>query len=156
MTIEGVSRIRFADQGDEDEIMSMCLRLHDENGLFPMSKDRVRAMLRRYYEKSGGILAVIGETGSIEASLCLTVDQFWYSDAWFLSERWNYVLPEYRKSTNAKDLIRFAESKSAESGLPLVIGVLSNERTEAKVELYKRSLGKPAGAYWVCNSAWAH
>ena len=33
--------------------------------------------------------------------------------------------------------------------MPLLIGVLSNHRTEGKVKLYERVFGKPAGAYWL-------
>ena len=153
--MEGVSRVRFAQQDDEEEIMTMCERLHGENGLFPLVPDKVRQVLRRAFDREGGILGVVGEAGRIEGSICLTLDQFWYSDDWFLNERWNYVLPEYRRSTNAKDMIKFAQMTADEIKVPLIIGVLSNERTEAKVELYKRSLGKPAGAFWVQNGAWS-
>ncbi len=33
--------------------------------------------------------------------------------------------------------------------MKLMIGVLSNERTAAKVRLYERVFGKPAGAFWL-------
>ena len=36
-----------------------------------------------------------------------------------------------------------------ELGLPLTIGVLSDERTAAKIRMYSRSMGQPDGAYWV-------
>jgi hypothetical protein len=37
-------------------------------------------------------------------------------------------------------------------GMPLLIGVLSNSRTEAKIRLYKRHFGEPAGAYFLYNA----
>ena len=33
--------------------------------------------------------------------------------------------------------------------IPLLIGVLSNKRTEGKIRLYERQLGKPSGAFFL-------
>lgn len=145
------SRVRAARPCDEDEIMAVCRRLHEENGLLHMSDDKVRQMLRRAFNKEGGIVGVIGEPGHIEGAIYLMISTLWYSHTWILEELFNFVLPEHRKSTNAKDLVEFAKRASEEMGLPLIIGVLSNERTEAKVRLYERQLGKPSGAFFVHN-----
>jgi hypothetical protein len=37
----------------------------------------------------------------------------------------------------------------------LVIGVLTNHRMEAKVKLYRKKFGKPAGAFFVVGGKWA-
>jgi hypothetical protein len=37
--------------------------------------------------------------------------------------------------------------------MPLLIGVLSNHRTEAKVRLYERQFGKPTGAFFLYNGS---
>ena len=41
-------------------------------------------------------------------------------------------------------------------GIPLIIGVLSNQRTEAKIRLYERQFGAPAGAFFLYNVHTGH
>lgn len=144
-----ISPVRKAIPSDEPELMDMCHKLWKENGVFSFSERKVQAVLQSAWNGLGGIIGVIGEPGKIEGSICLTIGDYFYTDDFNLSELWNFVLPEYRKSTNAKELIRFAVRCSDEIGIPLIIGVLSNERTAAKVGLYKRLLGDPAGGFFV-------
>lgn len=142
-------RVRIADPCDEEEIMGLCMQLHEENGIFPVNKDKVRAMLRRAFERDGGVLGAIGESGKIEALIFMLVSTFWYSDQHHLEELFSYVHPDYRKSRNAVDLMGFAKWCSDQSGFPLVIGVISNERTEEKVRLYQRQFDKPMGNFFL-------
>jgi hypothetical protein len=150
--IEEVPRVRLAKPQDEDEIFAICKLLHSENGLFPMSEEAVRGRIRECTEQRGGIIGVIGVPGQIEAIICLILNKFWYTDAWSLDEQFAYVLPNHRRSSNAKELIVFGKACAEQIGLPLVIGVLSNERTEAKVRLYERQLGAPAGAFFLVGA----
>jgi RPA family protein len=46
-------------------------------------------------------------------------------------------------------MIAFGKRCSDEINIPLVIGVVSNERTKAKMDLYRRQLGEPCGGYFV-------
>lgn len=144
-------RVRFAERGDYDALMHLCMCLHEENGWFDMSVDRVRKTLMSHYARDGGIIGVIGPVGKIEGAIVMRMAQMWYSDQWLLEEMFSFVHPEFRRSTNAKSLIEFAKSCAVDIGVPLLIGIISNERTEAKVGLYKRQLGKPVGAYFVAN-----
>lgn len=129
--------------------MEICRALHEENGLFTMSDDKVLGMLRKAFKKQGAIIGVLGPPGHIEGAIYLAISDYWYSNDWHLSELFSFVLPQYRKSNNAKELITFAKRCSDEIRIPLVIGVISNERTEGKVRLYQRQLDKPAGAFFV-------
>lgn len=147
------SPVRKAAPSDEPELMVMCRKLHEENGIFSFSERKVRDCLQSAWNGRGGIIGVIGAPGKIEGSICLTIGDYFYTDEFNLSELWNFVLPEYRKSTNAKELIRFAVRCSDEIGIPLIIGVISNERTVAKVGLYRRLLGDPAGGFFVHHPA---
>ncbi len=142
-------RVRIAKAGDEEEVMAMCRRLHSENGMFEMNDEKVRAVLRQAFNREGGILGVIGESGNIEAAIYMLVSTYWYSDVPHLEELFSYVLPEYRRSTNALDLVEFARWCSDHSGFKLVIGIQSNEQTMAKVRLYRRRLGEPIGAFFL-------
>ena len=147
------SRVRVADERDEDELMSLCEGLHSENALFPMSAVKVRAMLRAALvgpvHMRRGIVGIVGPAGDIEGSIFLEINSLWYSDEYVLSELWNYVRPQFRSSSNSKDMIAFAKLMSERFKLPLMIGVLSNERTEAKIRHYRQQLGAPAGAFFV-------
>lgn len=144
--------VRKADIRDEPELMAMCLELHRENGLFTMSEDKVREHLRRAFLRQGAMIGVIGDRGRIEGSIYLMIADFWYSEDWHLAELWSYVLPQYRKSNNAKELINFAKRCSDELKVPAVIGIISNDRTKAKVQLYQRQLGTAAGAFFLYNA----
>lgn len=144
--------VRKADINDEPELMEMCKELHRENGLFPMSDDKVRQYLRRAFNRHGAIIGVIGERGKIEGSIYMLIGGFWYSDEWHLEELWSYVRPQYRKSNNAKELINFAKRCSDDLAIPAVIGIISNDRTKAKVQLYQRQLGTAFGAFFVYNA----
>lgn len=153
------SRVRLADKRDEEELFGICRLLHQENGEFPLNEKKVREVLARALSGPAkdrrGLVGVIGAHGSIQGSIYLEVGSPWYSDSIRLCELWNFVLPQYRSSTNSKDLIAYAKMLSDASGYPLMIGVLSNQRTEAKVRHYKQQLGSPAGAFFLYGSVTA-
>ena len=97
---------------------------------------------------NAGVIGIIQPKSEIEAIIFLQLGQFWYTEDWTLEETLNYVRPQYRRSTNAKEMIAFGRRCSDELGIALVIGVVSNERTKAKMELYRRQLGEPVGGYF--------
>lgn len=142
------SRVRKADRSDAPELMAMCRELHTENGIFSMSDQKVWSYLEKAFNRQGAVIGVIGTT-HLEASICMIISNFWYSEDWHVEELWNFVRPQHRKTDNAKELIAFGQRCADEIGIPLVIGVMSNERTEAKVRLYRRKLGEPSGAFFV-------
>lgn len=146
-----MSKVRVGTFLDEKEVMELCRELHAENGIFKMDEEKTRGVLHKAFAQQGGIIGLIGEPGKLEAAIYMMFGQFWYSHDWHLEELFSYVRPEYRRSTNAKDLIQFAKKCSEELKLPLIIGVLSNERTAAKVKLYERQLGHPVGAFFLHN-----
>jgi hypothetical protein len=78
----------------------------------------------------------------------------WYSDANVLEERAIFIHPEFRnaKGGRARRLCEFSKRAADTLEVPLMIGVLSNHRTEAKVRLYERQFGKPSGAFFLYNA----
>jgi hypothetical protein len=78
----------------------------------------------------------------------------WYSDAQVLEEKAIFIHPDYRsaKGGRARRLCEFSKRAADGLGIPLIIGVLSNHRTEAKVRLYERQFGKPSGAFFLYNA----
>ena len=127
--------------------MDLCRALHKENGLFSMNENKVRGYLRRAFARDGAIIGVIGKPDHIEGAIYLLVGEFWYSNEKHLEEFFNFIRPEHRKSKHAQALICWAKELSDDQ-LPLLIGVISTERTAAKVRLYRRQLGDPIGAFF--------
>lgn len=142
------SPVRKAVLADKPQIMEMCEENHKDNGQFAIDLQKVESMIDRAFNGGGAIIGVVGQK-QIEGMLVLLISQFWYSSDWCLEEVQNYVRPQFRKTTHAKDMINFGKRCSNELGIPLVIGVVSNERTRAKMELYRRQLGEPCGGYFL-------
>lgn len=150
MTQPSIVRIAIAE--DEPEILRMVALMLEENNigssLAEIDQEIVAQKIRKALTRDLSIMGVIGEPGKLEAMIYLDVNSFWYSRKPHLMELFNFVDPEHRRSAHAKSLINFAKQCVTEN-TKLVIGVVSNERTEAKVRLYERQLGKPAGAFFV-------
>jgi len=157
-------RIRPALPADIDALMDMCRVMFDENGIGPgMDEGVVLAeMTETILGKRPGFLGVIGDEGRIEGSLFLVTGCLWYNPSYFwLEDRWVFVLPEYRRSkqgepSNAVQLIKCAEHIAGRLGLPLMLAILNNTRTEAKVRLYRRILGEPSGAFFLKGAKTGH
>jgi hypothetical protein len=146
--------VRIATRADEEEIMAMCRRLHEENGLFTLNEKKVRECLRKCYDREGSVVGVIGEPGNLQASTCLMISSFYYTDDWHLEEHWNFVDKDFRKARNAEALIEFNKACAIKMGIPLFTGIITNKQMAGKVRLYRRLLGHPAGAYFVYNAKW--
>jgi len=153
--------VRIATPEDEDEIIRLALKLWEENGMTDIDVDRVRAMIRPALYLWEGICGVIGKPGGqLEAGVLLRVTQMWYSNSYVLEEKAVFVDPEFRNSRGgnyptggrARKLCDFSKKVADDLGIPLLIGILSNQRTEAKVRLYEKHFGNPAGAYFLYNS----
>lgn len=132
--------------------MAMCRRLWQENGLFSLNEDKVRALLHRCYKGDGTIVGVIGEPGHLEASTCLTIWENYYTVDWHLAELWNFVEESFRKSGNAEALIEFGKDCAVKMKIPFITGIITNKQMAGKVRLYRRMLGYPAGAFFCYNS----
>lgn len=143
------SRVRRAETGDTDEILAMCREMHAENGMFTMSDRRVKELISRALNKEGAVIGVVGQKGNLEASIYLLITNIWYSEDFHLEELWNFVRPAYRKSDNVEQLVSFAKRCGDEIKLPVLIGIMSNIRTKAKIRKYKRQLGDPIGAFFL-------
>lgn len=151
---DDLPKVRTAKPADEDEIMALCRALHQENGLFSLSEAKIRGILQQAFTGKNAFVGVIGPKGKIEASTCLLIDTQYYSDDWCLVELWNHVGDAYRHTNNIDALIEFGKSCSDKTGLPLVTGIITNNRVAGKVRKYRQRLGYPAGAFFVYNAKW--
>lgn len=152
-TIGDPTRVRIATALDVDELFDLCSQMHSEQFVMPMCEHKVRDVLVNAtlpaIEKRRGIIGVIGEPGSMQASIGLMLDRTWYSSDLCLFDAWQYVKPDYRSTSGSKDMIAWSKSIADHFGIPLMMGIVSSERTQAKVRLLKRQLGEPVGAFFM-------
>lgn len=155
-----MAQVRVAGQDDVQEIFRLFLQGHRENGLFPYDLDKVYWWISRMVAPEHipewdtgprGVIGVIGEPNNLEGLAFLTIGCFWYTNHRHLEEFIVYVDPKYRRNPHGKQhgkaLINWMKQQSLLTGMPLLTGVLSTHRTEAKVRMYEQMLPK-AGAFF--------
>lgn len=148
--------IRVGTPEDLDGCMELALMACRENGFINPNPNKFLQDFWAALNTQNGIVGLIGEEGGkIEAGILLRIGTMWYSDDPVLEEKAIFIHPEYRsaKGGRARRLCEFAKRSSEKLGIPLIIGVLSNHRTEAKVRLYERQFGRPTGAFFLYNAS---
>lgn len=151
--------VRIGTPEDVHDIMELALSACDENGFVDPNPQRLLAEIWPALNLDRGMVGIIGDDGKKpEAAVLLRIGTMWYSDADVLEEKAIFVHPEYRsaKGGRARRLCEFSKQVADKLGIPLIIGVLSNHRTEAKVRLYERQFGKPSGAFFLYNAQTGH
>lgn len=160
--MSGPSIVRPAVAADHEEIWRL-FRLHaDENALFPLCESKVNFYLDRVLNPKSvgaddtgprGLIGVIGPVGALEGAIMLMLASPWYSEEITLDDCMNFVDPGHRKSNHAKALISYAKYlvdrvREGHPDFKMTLGVVSTERTAAKIRLYSRQL-EPVGAWFV-------
>ena len=145
--------VRAGTPDDVHRIMGLALLACEENGLGKPNPEKLLRDIWPSLHCERGIVGVIGDSDPLEAAILLRIEPMFPSDDDCLLERAIFVHPDYRKSKvgRAKLLCDFAKKAAVGLDMPLVIGVLSNDRTEAKSRLYMRQFGDPAGVYFIYN-----
>lgn len=145
------SYVRLAKPEDYQEIWRLFLQGHQENGLFSLAPEKVDYFVKRclfpHMIPDGdtgprGVIGVIGPSASLEGIAFVVIGEYWYSREKHLEEFIVLVDPQHRKSDHAKTLVGWMKEQSEKTGLPLITGIMSNDRTEAKCRLYRRMLPK--------------
>jgi GNAT superfamily N-acetyltransferase len=149
--VQPLPKVRVATFHDLEDLLLLGHELHEENGMMPLDENLIKQGAIDAINGKASVIAVIGKPGKIEAAIHLAFNQFWYTSDVHLAELWAYVRPAYRKSRHAHALIEFAKNMAIMFKVPLFIGIVSNERTEQKIRMYRRKLGNPAGAYFLFN-----
>lgn len=147
-------KVRVGTPADVHAVMDVALMCCAENALSKPNPEKLVQDVWAALNLIDGICGVIGAPGRlVEGFVLLRVGTQWYSDDLLLEERAVFVRPEFRsaKGGRAARLVEFSRHAADHLGIPLTIGILSNGRTEAKIRLYKRTLGEPSGAYWIYN-----
>lgn len=135
--------------------MDLAMQACDENGFVDPNPKKLLAEIWPALNLDNGLVGIIqDEGGGLEGAILLRIGTMWYSDAQVLEEKAIFIHPDYRsaKGGRARRLCEFSKRAADGLGIPLIIGVLSNHRTEAKVRLYERQFGKPSGAFFLYNA----
>jgi hypothetical protein len=138
---------------DLPEFMRLFKIMHQENGLFELDEGCVVDTFNRAVQKKEGVIGLIkGPAGDIRAMLGLLITRYYYTWQLHLEELWNFVSPEFRRTNYADILLKYADHCQKSLGIPLVIGVCTSSRMEAKVRKYRRHFGMPSGAFFVSGA----
>jgi GNAT superfamily N-acetyltransferase len=150
------SIVRTARPEDFDEVWRLLLQGHHENGQRRLAPEKAVWYVNRalfphlipdWDNGFRGAIGVIGDVGRLEGLVFVGISSMWYSHDRHIEEFIVYVDPECRKSFHARALIKWMKERVEKTKLPLLTGIISNERTAAKVALYERMLPK-IGAFF--------
>ena len=144
------AEVTLAMPEDEEALMALLRLRHVEEGIGAFDDDAARATVRRGILRDWAYVGVIRERGILAASIGIFVGGFWYSQEPHLTDFWNFVMPDYRRSTHAKNLLMFAKWVSDKLEKPLVMAKVQNEQTSQLLKLYERQLPK-SGTLFVYN-----
>lgn len=155
MTAPSVVRIARAE--DHMEVWRLFLQGYKENGQFTLAPEKVEWFMQRALNPHlipdwdtgpRGVIGVIGDVGRLEALVFVCLGCFWYTYDRHIEEYIVYVDPECRRSFHARAMIKWMKEQQHRTKLPLLTGVISNTRTQAKIDLYGRMLPK-AGEFFL-------
>jgi GNAT superfamily N-acetyltransferase len=147
--------IRLGTPDDIHRMMDLALSACEENGFVDPNPNKLLHEIWSALNLDRGIVGIIeGDDGIFEGAVLLRIGDMWYSDRQVLEEKAIFIHPEYRsaKGGRARRLCSFSKEVADSLGIPLIIGVLSNHRTEAKIRLYERQFGKASGAFFLYNA----
>lgn len=148
-------KVRIGVPNDVHPMMNLALSACDENGFVSPNPEKLLQEIWPALNQDRGLVGIISSPeGDLEGAVLLRIGNMWYSDQEVLEEKAIFVHPKFRsaKGGRASKLCDFSKQVSDSLGIPLIIGVLSNHRTEAKIRLYERQFGKPSGAFFLYNA----
>lgn len=150
-----IQGIRIGTPADVHPMMELAMRACDENGFVDPNPQKLLADIWPALNLDNGLIGIIEDDGGpIEGAVLLRIGTMWYSDTPVIEEKAIFIHPDYRsaKGGRARRLCEFSKKTADTLEMPLIIGVLSNHRTEAKVRLYERQFGRPSGAFFLYNA----
>jgi hypothetical protein len=148
--------VRIGTPADVHKMMDLALAACDENGFIEPNPAKLLQEIWPALNQERGLVGIIpGKEDALEGAVLLRIGNMWYSDHEVLEEKAIFIHPDFRsaKGGRARKLCEFSKHVSDSLDIPLIIGVLSNHRTEAKIRLYERQFGKPSGAFFLYNAA---
>jgi predicted N-acetyltransferase YhbS len=147
--------LRVGTPADIEPVMQMAQEACDEQAIFPSSIKKIQEVNVPALRCENGIVGILStKEGEVVGATVLRVVEVWYSEQKVLEEAFIFIKPEYRSSKGgwARKMCEFSKKLSDDLGIPLIAGIVSNVRTEAKIRLYERQFGKPNGAFFYYNA----
>jgi hypothetical protein len=146
-------QLRLGTPDDVHEVMALAIAAAQENGLVNASQELLLRTVWPCLNRHSGLVGCIGKRGGgeIEGMVVLNIGTLFYSPEMCLEEKVCFVRPEYRsaKGGRANKLCEFSKSVADALNLKLIMGVFSSLQTRAKISLYTRAFGEPAGVYFL-------
>jgi hypothetical protein len=144
--------IRAGVPSDIHQLMDLAMNASKELAFVNYDPEKILAEIWAALHQESGIVGVIGPVdGQIEGAVLLRVGAMWYSSEKVLEEKGIFIHPDFRSSRahRGRRLCEFSKRVADQLGMPLIIGILSNDRLEAKARLYERQFGKPSGTFFL-------
>jgi hypothetical protein len=144
--------VRVANASEVHEVMRLAVMGAEENSFLPAKTELILNEVWPAVNQDKGICGCIGPAGGqLEAIVILRIGNIYYSEQACVEEKLLFCAPQFRsaKGGRAHKLCEYSKHVADILDLPLLIGVCSSERTRAKVKMYERIFGEPAGAYWL-------
>ena len=138
---------------DFNEMFDVLMENYRENGIHSLDVKKVCSWLAMGLHRDKSAIGIIRGKDGIEACCGVYLASYWYSSDVYVEEVFNYVRPDYRRSSHAKHLISFAKWFAESLNVPLLMGILTTSRLEAKERLYSRQLTK-VGALFLHGVPW--
>lgn len=139
MSTHSTHVVRLATLADEDKILELCWKAHEEMPERTLSAPKVRNMVRSSLT-TNGLIGVVDAEGDIRAMVGLVVTSPWCSDDLELHDWLTFVRPDCRHLRYFSALLRFAKGEASRLGIPLWMGFIGDQRVEAKARAYRRHL----------------
>ena len=157
-------RVRIGTPADVDDAMAVIMQCHEENGFVEADTGKILGDLWAALNLEEGITGLIGGQGKpLEGCVVLRMGTIGYSKVVLVEEKMLFVHKDYRRvrvgperRSHALMLGEFSKKVADDLHKILLIGVLSNHRTKAKVRLYESMFGEPAGAFFLYGAKTGH
>jgi hypothetical protein len=155
-TTDRPATVRMATAADEEPLFDLLFEMYGENAIggHPVSRDKVMAAIRKGTRQQGTFIGVIdGPDGRPAASMALELTDYWYSDDWFLHERWLFVRGDSRHSRYDEALFRWADGIRRDMGQrtgqrwEIVMAFWTPARLAAKLRLWGRYARQVGGVF---------
>lgn len=137
--------VRVAGPADEAALRDLFLAAHADNGLMTVSREKVARWAHIFTHHPHGtplsaVGVIDGPNGTLAAGAALVLGQPWYSDEWVIEDRMIFVRPEHRKSRHGRDLLLFSKWYAEKLALPMILGIVTTNRSPEKTAFYRRYL----------------
>lgn len=134
---------------DEEKLFNLLLLAYKENAPYTINENKVKLMIASAARDREVIVGVVDapDGKTLAGSIGAVFSQWWYTDDWHIEECWNFVHPDHRKSSHAKDLMSYMKWVSDNMDMPLHMGILTSTRMKEKIRLYERQMPQVGAAF---------